>query len=142
MDTVDDVLAHFGVKGMRWGVRKRSPASPVAVQVSARPGKKVKTKGGTGHKPTEEAVKAAVARQKAKKSSLDSLSNEELQVAVKRMQLEQQFSNLQAQRKPAIQKFVKSFLGVGKTMNEVAAFDKSPAGQKIKGELSKAKKGS
>lgn len=32
MDTVDDILEHFGVKGMQWGVRKDQPTSGFRLQ--------------------------------------------------------------------------------------------------------------
>lgn len=89
---VDDFLSHYGVKGMKWGVRKERSA--VEVSTKERPGRKVKASGGKFHKPSEDAVVAARTRQQAKKSTTDSLSNKELQALVTRMNLEQQYSNL------------------------------------------------
>lgn len=95
--TFDEVLAHYGVKGMRWGVRKRdrsASSGPTDIEVKVAPGKRIKTKGGKGHAPAEDAVKSAVLRQKAKASTLDSLSNEELQALTKRLQLEANYLKL------------------------------------------------
>ena len=92
MNPVENFLAHYGVKGMKWGVRRDK--SPTAVEVNARPGRYVKAKGGKYQDVSEDAIKAAVARQKARKSTTDSLSNPELQALVQRMNLEQQYSNL------------------------------------------------
>lgn len=110
----EETLAHYGVKGMRWGVRRargsdgRVVETPVSVKTT--PGKRVKTSGGTGQKPSEDAVRVATARQKAKKSSLDSLSNKELQELVNRMNLEQQYSRLSGGKKNAGRKFIENQL--------------------------------
>lgn len=72
--SLTDVLSHYGVKGMKWGVRRKSrqtdPASADAVRV-----------GG---------VHARVKTQKTTKI----LSNQELQDAINRMNLEQQYTKL------------------------------------------------
>lgn len=67
----------YGVKGMRWGV-KRSRA-----QIDA---------------ASEDATKAGEIRTKVKRSGTSAASNAELQTLVKRMQLEQQYSDLAAKR--------------------------------------------
>jgi hypothetical protein len=113
IEEVKRFLSHYGVKGMRWGVTKNSPS---AVSVSATPGRKVKTAGGTGQQASSDAVNAAVSRQKAKKSTTDALSNKELQDLVNRMNLEQQYDRL---RKKSVGeqalKFISStLLGIGK----------------------------
>jgi hypothetical protein len=154
-ETLDQVLAHYGVKGMRWGVRKaeterqqsfrdaanKNRKGPQQVDVKASPGKRVKTSGGKGYSPSDDAVKTAVSRQKAKKSTVESLSNDELQAAVRRMQLEQQFVQLSGSRKTgplsAGKSFVKELLGMGKTANEVIAFQNSPAGKQLSEQLKK-----
>lgn len=104
---VEKVLAQSGVKGMKWGVRKRDK-TPTDVVVKTNPGRRVKAKGGKYHGASEDAIKAAIARQTARKSTVDSLSNQELQALVTRMNLEQQYSRLSADRMTAGQKFAKN----------------------------------
>jgi hypothetical protein len=72
---VDNVLAHYGVKGMRWGVRRRSSSG------SSNPFSTPKS---------EDAARAA----EALKKPTAALSNDDLQNLVRRLQLEQQFKSL------------------------------------------------
>lgn len=101
----DEFLAHYGIKGMRWGVRRRDP-SGVAPQSS-------------------DAVRAREAHAKLKKHGVDSLSNEELQTLLNRMNLEGQY----AQKRPASKgekatKFVADILvSVGKQQLSRVATD-------------------
>lgn len=137
MTDTDDFLEHYGVPGMKWGKRK---SVPTKVQVNARAGRKVKVKGGTGQKPHDDAIRAAVAGQKVKKSSLDSLSNKELKDLVNRMNLEKQFHQLSTEVKPAskVQKghnAVKGILAAGATVNAAIAFATSPAGKALASQL-------
>lgn len=94
-DDLNDILAHYGVKGMKWGVRRRSSVPDGKVQVSqAKPGAKLKTAGGKGFKADPDAIAARASAQVVKKSGTAALSNKELQALVTRMNLEQQYSNL------------------------------------------------
>lgn len=94
----DVVLAHYGKKGMRWGVRQQSKYSDTTsksdVAMKERPGKKLRTKGGKELPASADAKKIAVSKQQARKSSTDSLSTKDLQELVNRMNLEQQYSRL------------------------------------------------
>jgi len=74
-DKVDEVLSHFGIKGMRWGVRSKSQTSS----------------GSDGSTDFQTAKTAAT---KAKKSGTKSLSNAELKILIERMNLEQQYSRI------------------------------------------------
>lgn len=86
VDPADLILNHYGVKGMRWGKRKRrGPASP-------------------------ESVRATAIKNRAKTSSIKSLSNAELQEAINRMNLEQQYKRLHTAEKPPVAKFVSKVL--------------------------------
>jgi hypothetical protein len=98
-------LEHYGVKGMRWGVRKDRSAQEVTVYT--RPGKKAVASGGKNHKPTAEAMQTVATKQKSKRSTTDSLSNKELKEAVERMRLEQQYNKLTGENLSLGQKFVK-----------------------------------
>lgn len=117
-----DFLEHYGIKGMRWG--KSSTGSPAAREVSAqsvvnqglKSKTKIKAKGGENHPAAEDAIKAAVSKQKLKKSGAKALSNHELQELANRMNLEQQVKRLAVNesRNPAKKFVADTILGVGK----------------------------
>jgi len=90
MKEVDDILAHYGVKGMRWGHRTTSPAS-------------------------EDHTRTAAAKSQAKTDGLKTLSNKQLQEAINRMNLEQQFKRLNPSKTEKGLRFAADLLlGVGK----------------------------
>ena len=89
---VEDFLAHYGVKGMRWGVRRDRETTKV--RTSQRPGRKVKATGGDGQKAHPDATRAAVNRQKASRSTTDSLSDAELKKLLNRMRMEVEYEKL------------------------------------------------
>ena len=125
-DYVDDVLdqaeemaehnlSHYGVKGMKWGVRKSEGGGGVRgavgeakarvkkeiaertdkeTHVRTKPGQLVRVVGGNKRGPHEDAVKARTSEQVAKRSTLDALSNKDLQHLVQRMNLEAQYRQL------------------------------------------------
>ena len=103
-------LAHYGVKGMKWGVRKRRETKGAeTVEKIGFTGKtKVKATGGTGQAAVPDAVKAAIQKQTFKKSGAAALSNAELRELAQRLQLEQQVTQLAGS--PG-QKFVSRQLG-------------------------------
>jgi len=107
-------LQHYGVKGMKWGVRRNRPTSPVTTQSVVNAGlrgkTKVKAKGGVAHPATQDAIKAAELKRKHQKSGPAALSNNELRDLATRMQLEQQVKVLNAQSKSSGKKFVKDTL--------------------------------
>lgn len=117
---VGDFLEHFGVKGMRWGVRrtreeramdkaqKKIEAKKVKIEVTE--GNGIKTKGGKRRTASDDAIVAAVGKQIAKKSGTDALSNEELKRVVERMNLESQFAKLSKGQKSKGEEFVDSFM--------------------------------
>lgn len=99
MDTavdVTDILQHFGIKGMKWGKRKAHPVTADARQ--------------------KQGVK-----EKVKKTKVGSVSNADLQAAIRRMQLEQDFKRLSVNEKSGIARWVShTMLEIGK--KEVQAY--------------------
>ena len=80
---VENFLAHYGVKGMKWGVRKDQPYVP-------------------GSADAETATKL---KTRAVSEGTRALSNQELQSLVTRMNLEQQYSRLNPQTKSVGREF-------------------------------------
>lgn len=125
-DAVDNVLKHFGRKGMKWGVRStasragdvilerglgisttRSRARAAASARSARnvtvkdKRKKIKTSGGEGVPAHPDAILASKIGQVVKKSGPKAVSNQSLQTYATRLQLEQNVSRLNSNNKSA-----------------------------------------
>lgn len=83
---VSNFLSHYGIKGMRWGVR-----------------------GGKGT-PSADAARATAVKQQVKKGGVKAASNKDLQDAINRMNLEQQFKRLKTNEKPVVTRFIASTL--------------------------------
>lgn len=84
MESLEEVLAHHGIKGMKWGVRRSR-----AVLRSQNP-----------HGVSEDAMKAKTSKSKVhKRTNADALSTQELQHLVTRMNLEKQLKQLQGPSK-------------------------------------------
>lgn len=100
-DFASEYLAHYGVKGMHWGVRRErtapeavAPSASSIVPRGARNKTKIQVKGGENHPASDDAIKVAQARAKLAKSGPAALSNAELREVATRLQLEQQVSQM------------------------------------------------
>lgn len=97
-------LFHYGIKGMKWGVRRPDgPDGTVSSRVrrkekrEAKAAAKSEARGGdeTWKRPVSDDAKTANnKRTRIKKHGSDALDNKELKQLVNRMNLEQQYSNL------------------------------------------------
>lgn len=117
-EALGDFLEHYGVKGMKWGVRKDRPTSADVAGVKE-------------------------AKSKVRRGDTSALSNKELQSVVTRMNLDQQYSRLTA--KPSVlkkgSKIVASVLALGATANSIIAFANSPAGKALSAAIGAPKVG-
>lgn len=114
VDVVDTFMAHFGVKGMKWGVRRR-PKTAERVTVTTSPGGRVRARGGRNLPASPDAIRAAKLGQRARKSSTNSLTNKELSDLVQRLNLENQYTKLQGDSPiKAGTKFVNDLLSVAR----------------------------
>lgn len=134
-------LKHYGIKGMKWGVRSADRKAARAQRSSDRhdrilnkleghlertskPGEiavkerltvggktRLKAEGGERHPAHEDAVKVATSRQKLKKSGAAALSNRELAEVAQRLDLEQRVKQLDSGTASGGKKFVRGLLG-------------------------------
>ena len=109
-DPVADFLSHFGVKGMKWGVRRTKSTTSVS----------------------DDSTRATQIKTKVKVGGTKSLSNKELQDLITRMNLEQQYSRLNPSKFQKGARVVSDILQLGNTVNQAVAFANSPAGKAIR----------
>lgn len=142
MTEVDDFLEHYGVKGMRWGVRRsaselaRGSSSESTTKKSNRPAwqsppskaksamdkpVKLSRKESRRAKKQKELSKDAIEfnslKQKVKKNGLESLTNDDLKKINQRMELQQKYSKAFPKKKnPFVEILVEGVLSeVGTT---------------------------
>jgi hypothetical protein len=125
-EVIENVLAHHGVKGMRWGVR-RERTSRVTVSQS---GKKLKAAGGFNRKASSDAVTAKKLSQIKKKSGVSALSNDDLQAYQRRLNLEQNVRNLEVNQ-PGVRNYIKRLMTNqgNQTINKAAQSAAKKAGK-------------
>lgn len=97
--SLDDVLSHYGIKGMKWGVRKDE--SPPVVAPS---------KPGFEKSATPDAKRVNKAHQTAQEKGTAALTTRDLQELVNRMNLEQQYSRLSQPQINNGNNFAKTFI--------------------------------
>lgn len=137
--TLDDVLAHYGILGMRWGVRRTPEQLARARARRKEKGKPVtptKTAESRARKVSEDAEKAQESLKKAKKGGAKALSNQELKQLNERLNLEQNFNRLTDKKSQSKikkgKKFVDEAVDMGKTANEVFKLANSPLAKEIR----------
>lgn len=121
-ESVSNVLAHHGVKGMKWGSRKSSSSAPSTSHASA-------------DHAAAEAHKATV-----RASGVKALSNADLKSLNERMQLESTHRNLSGQQPTKFEKghgHVKKILSTAKTLSDIYNTANSPAGKALKKAVTK-----
>lgn len=108
-ETSNDLeLFHYGIKGMKWGVRRKDgpdgtvSSNPRAAKRQAKKEAKAAARGGDEKwkRPVSgDAREASNSRARVKRHGSDALDNKDLQKLVNRMNLEQQYSSLVENKK-------------------------------------------
>jgi hypothetical protein len=132
MNETGTTIKHYGVKGMKWGVRKAETGSPS--QTPSKPPVKL-----------SDDVRAAVNAQRkiTETGGTHSLSNQELQGLLTRMNLERQYSAMMSgsQSKSSMERGhtqVKKYLAYGETIEKVRKFMDTDTGKMVKTGLNTA----
>lgn len=120
-----DYLMHHGVKGMKWGIRKKAVSS----------GKKIKFKVSSLNKKrissySKDYQETRTLRRKSSKK----LSNQELKTLNKRMELEQNYNRLSTSSINRGVNVARNLVGIAGTIGGLYAVSQSPwvkAGMKI-----------
>lgn len=117
-----NALAHFGILGMKWGIRRQTGSNGLVRSV----GKSVKTTSEDFQKTREEKAKG-----------YKNLSTKELKELTNRMQLEKQLRELTVSDYTKGMETAKAVLAVGTTVASIYALSTTPMGQAIKKAITK-----
>lgn len=158
---VEEYLAHYGIKGMKWGVRKRSSDSSGD---SSSGGKKyrvnpdgsvdvpVTRNSGTGKDvaitpkgklASDDAATKYVVDARIKALGLDAVTNSELKAYNERLNLERGYKEALAKQPTTFDvghRKLKKMVSFGKTASEAYTLVNSPAGKSLRGVLDSSAK--
>ena len=109
-----DILVHYGVLGMKWGVR-RSPAELARARGERAPKTTKKKTSFFSRKTVKKKTKKAPATASTKKETPSrktpsEMTNDELQAAVRRLELEKRYRDLSPKKVSAGRKIVDSVI--------------------------------
>lgn len=120
---LDAVIVHFGIKGMKWGVRRSD-----------------KQLGRTQSGESVDGLRAKETLNTIQKTkTLSTVSNDDLNHLVNRLQLEKRFQEVNPSGFNRTHDRAIKALAVGKTLNQAISFYNSPGGQLIKNLLGLSK---
>lgn len=111
----ENELLHYGVLGMKWGVKKARKSSDTVDETRRKSNtqKSNTQKSNTQNSNTKQQSKKFVTkkqRQKQIMEDLNSMSDKELRERLNRMQMEQQYIRMMTPEKSAAKKQVEQFL--------------------------------
>jgi len=118
----DGTLAHFGITGMKWGIRRKTGPGGLVNNRAATP------KGSADYLKSRE----------IKSKGYKNLSTKELQDLTKRMQLEKSLRELTVSDYTRGMEAAKAVLAVGTTVASIYALSTTPMGQAVKKALTKS----
>lgn len=109
-----DILVHYGVKGMKWGIR-RSPAELARARGERAPKTTKKktsffSKKTVKKKPEKAPAKASTKKETSSKKTPSEMTNDELQAAVRRLELEKRYRDLSPKKVSVGRKIVDSVI--------------------------------
>lgn len=120
-DRLDNFLAHFGVKGQRWGFRRTDAQLAVAA----------KTRADAPDAVRAHETLAAI----RSKGSLAAVSDADLNHLVNRINLEKRYADVDPSVFDRGHQAIQKTLKVGTTLNDVIKFTNSPAGHLLSSSL-------
>ena len=103
MEHEEEYLSHYGVKGMKWGVRKKRSTSGAKKQTTGtkKITEKVKALNAKRKETTEQKRAEKTKREQvSKRKALSDMTDDELNSFIKRLELEKRYTDLVRQQRP------------------------------------------
>lgn len=119
---MSDYISHYGIKGMRWGIRRYQNKDGSLTQ-----------EGKRRYNKSEDAEEV----ERIRKKKISEMSNKELETAVRRMNLERQYKDLRSNEISNGKRKAKEVLDYANTASSFYNLYNSPMGKAAKSAIKK-----